>query len=73
MTTQNTNKISLILDEINDGALEYWINWNYTTTGVEWMDDEENCGLQHNAIYENKIDEKLEETRGVEGEVILIK
>ena len=46
-----------VLRQIEEASVEYWINWNYDTTGEEWMDDNENAGPQHDVVWQNKIDE----------------
>jgi len=51
-------------NEIFEAAQEYWTKWNYNTTKDQWLDnaftrefDEFNgTELEHEKIYENKID-----------------
>ena len=56
-------------NDIFEGAVEYWTNWNYNTTKDQWLDnafddefieDPEYFGqgseLEHEKVYENKID-----------------
>lgn len=57
-------------NEIFEGAQEYWTGWNYKTTKDQWLDnafsgefDEFNgTELEHEKIYQNKIDNILYET-----------
>tara|TARA_R110000868_G_scaffold335936_1_gene596814 strand:+ start:500 stop:727 length:228 start_codon:yes stop_codon:yes gene_type:complete len=66
ITTYNNNKMTpqtynfkKVMEQIQEAACDYWIDWNFDCNGYEWGDNEEEFGLQHSIIWDNKIDKQL--------------
>ena len=46
-------------EEIVEGCVEYWMNWNYLTKGEEWLDLDEEWDEEEYKQFDNDIDKRI--------------
>ena len=50
------NAMKAVMIENENEVVDWWMEWNYKTEGDQWLNDEDDYGLQHEAEWANTID-----------------